>query len=145
MKFKKVDSTVMEGDMTPFIDMTFQLIAFLMILVNFTAEDVSAKVVLPESELARPPEKKTEETKIVIQLDQAGSVIVGAETVSIDSLKSVLNNESTLLTADNKSPGEATIIIRAHKECPTGRVQEVIKTCQEKKFDKFILRAKEKE
>lgn len=145
MKINKVSSEIIEGDMTPMIDMTFQLIAFLMILVNFTAEDVSAKVVLPESELAKPPEKVTNDTKIVLQLDKQGQIIVGAEAVSTENLKTVLSNEAYLLTTQDLLPTDATIIIRAHRDCPTGKVQEVIKICQEKKFDKFILRAKEKE
>jgi biopolymer transport protein ExbD len=145
MKIKPANTTVSEADMTPMIDMTFQLIAFLMVLVNFSAEAVSTRVVLPESELARPPEKTPEENKIVIQLDKEGLIVFGADTVSNESLKSILKNEAYLLTTKDLSPSDATIIIRAHKDCPTGKVQEVIKTCQEQKFDRFILRAKEKD
>jgi biopolymer transport protein ExbD len=144
MKIKPANTTVAEADMTPMIDMTFQLIAFLMVLVNFSAESVSARVVLPESELARPPDKVLEENKIVIQLDEEGLIVFGADTVSNENLKIILKNEAYLLTTKDLSPSDATIIIRAHKDCPTGKVQEVIKTCQEQKFDKFILRAKEK-
>jgi biopolymer transport protein ExbD len=145
MKIRPANTQVSEADMTPMIDMTFQLIAFLMVLVNFSAEAVSTRVVLPESELARPPEKTPEENKIVIQLDKEGLIVFGADTVSNESLKSILRNEAYLLTTKDLSPSEATIIIRAHRDCPTGKVQEVIKTCQELKFDRFILRAKEKD
>jgi len=143
MKISKHDTSVMEGDMTPMIDMSFQLIAFLMVLVNFSADDVNAKVVLPESELARPPEGVPAENRIIIQLDQNASILYGAETLSIDRLKTVLDNEAYLLNSRNKAPADATVIVRAHRECQTGKVQEVIKTCQEKKFEKFVLRAKE--
>jgi len=145
MKIKKAGTAVMEGDMTPMIDMTFQLVAFLMVLVNFTAEDVSQKVVLPESELARPPEGAPNENRIVIQMDKEGSIIYGAEpNLSMDGLKTMLSNEAYLLRTKNLAPADATVIIRAHKDSQTGKVQEVIKTCQEKKFDRFVLRAKEK-
>ena len=133
----------MEGDMTPMIDMSFQLIAFLMVLVNFTADDVNAKVVLPESELARPPQGNPVENRIIIQMDQNGMILSGAETLSLDRLKTVLDNEAYLLNAKEKKPADATVIVRAHRDCKTGQVQEVIKTCQEKKFEKFVLRAKE--
>jgi biopolymer transport protein ExbD len=145
MKIKPANTTVSEADMTPMIDMTFQLIAFLMVLVNFSAESVSARVVLPESELARPPEHSPEDNKIVIQLDAQGLIIFGSDTVSAENLKTMLKNEAYLLSTRDLSPSESTVIIRAHRECPTGKVQEVIKTCQEQKFDKFILRAKEKD
>ena len=38
---------------------------------------------------------------------------------------------------------DATVIIRAHKEAQTGKVQDLIKICQENGFEKFALRAKE--
>jgi len=143
MKIASHSTTVMEGDMTPMIDMSFQLIAFLMVLVNFTADDVNATVVLPESELARPPEGAPAENRIIIQMDRNGSILYGADVLSIDRLHTVLDNEAYLLNTRNKAPADATIIVRAHRDCKTGQVQEVIKTCQEKKFEKFVLRAKE--
>ncbi len=145
MKIKKADSSVLEGDMTPMIDMAFQLIAFLMILVNFSAEEVNARVVLPQSELARPPEGKPNENRILIQIDEDGNILYGGESLSLGSLKSVLKNEEYLLLSKQASAADAVMIIRAHRLCPTGKVQDVIKTCQENKFDHFILRAKEKE
>ena len=38
--------------MTPMIDMTFQLIAFFMVLINFTEADQNQAINLPSSELA---------------------------------------------------------------------------------------------
>ena len=45
-----------EGDMTPMIDMTLQLIAFFMILINFSEGDQNQLIRLPASELAKPPD-----------------------------------------------------------------------------------------
>ena len=49
---------LLEADMTPMIDIVFQLIAFFMVLVNFTQVDQDARVVLPSSVLSKPPEKQ---------------------------------------------------------------------------------------
>jgi len=49
-----------EGDMTPMIDMTFQLIAFFMVLVNFADADQNERIRLPSSELAKPPDRPFE-------------------------------------------------------------------------------------
>ena len=35
------------------------------------------------------------------------------------------------------------VIIRAHKDVPTGKVQEIIEMCQREQFERFKLRAKE--
>src|SRR4051812_6170742 len=104
MKIKKTNFEMLEGDMTPMIDMTFQLIAFLMVLVNFSAEDVSARVVLPESELARPPEASPNDNKIVVQMDAKGSIIMGAEELTIPGMKTMLSNEAYLLTTKGFEP-----------------------------------------
>ena len=37
----------------------------------------------------------------------------------------------------------ATIVIRAHRFCQAGRVQELIEECQEVGFENFALRAQE--
>ena len=57
MKFKQVADTGDDSsDLTPMIDMTFQLIAFFMVLINFTNAEASDEIKLPDSDLARPPE-----------------------------------------------------------------------------------------
>ena len=53
MRVKKIESGVHEGDLTPMIDMTFQLIAFFMVLINFTQSEQNERVQLPLSELAK--------------------------------------------------------------------------------------------
>ncbi|MFN7292338.1 MAG: ExbD/TolR family protein, partial [Pirellula sp.] len=57
MKIKSnLSSKMAEGDMTPMIDMVFQLIIFFMVLINFSQDDQNEKIKLPSSELAKPAE-----------------------------------------------------------------------------------------
>ena len=50
MKFNKAKtSEILEGDLTPMIDMTFQLIAFFMLLINFSEVDRAEEISLPTS------------------------------------------------------------------------------------------------
>jgi biopolymer transport protein ExbD len=144
MKFKKVASNILEGDMTPMIDMTFQLIAFLMVMINFTADDVSAKLVLPESTLAKPPDGKPPENRLIVQLTKEGNIIMGGDELGVERVKALLANEALAFQNKGVAVGEAVVYIRADKDCPTGKVQEVIKECQMQKFERFVLRAKEK-
>ena len=46
-----------KGDMTPMIDMVFQLIAFFMVVVNFSDADQNKLIHLPSSELAKPADE----------------------------------------------------------------------------------------
>ncbi len=59
-------------------------------------------------------------------------------------MKALLANEALAFQNKGIALNEAVIYIRAHKDCPTGKVQEVIKECQMQKFERFVLRAKEK-
>lgn len=48
--------SVSDIDMTPMIDMTFQLIAFFMFVVNFSEAEQDDRIQLPSSQLAKPAE-----------------------------------------------------------------------------------------
>ena len=134
-----------EGDMTPMIDMTFQLIAFFMVLINFSEADQNQAIRLPSSELAKPPETALQDP-ITVQLTQKGTVIMGPEEVDIENLDKLLIREKQLLEAiPGSSSRTATVIIRADRQAKTGEVQKVIKICQERGFEKFALRAKQQE
>ncbi len=132
-----------EGDMTPMIDMTFQLIAFFMVLINFTEADQNERIRLPISELAKPPEEPLEDA-ITLQLTTEGTILLGGDEFSIERLQVPLRRERQVLDATpGRSVRRATIVIRADMEAKAGRVQEVIKVCQDTGFERFALRAKQ--
>ena len=137
-------STEMTGecDMTPMIDMTFQLIIFLMLMVNFAEADQNALVKLPSSELARPADKPLEKP-ITLNVLKDGTIIAGGQSVHVEGLKGLLAREADAIMAEGKATGDAHIIIRGHGEAPVGMIQEIIKACQEARFEKFALRAQE--
>jgi biopolymer transport protein ExbD len=142
MKIKARGPDFVEIDYTPMIDMTFQLIAFFMILINFTESEQDERVQLPASALAKPPEAPTE-TPITIQMTREGQIIMSAQLLNDpEALRPFLRNEEYVLETRNQTPKDATIIIRAHKDAKTGLVQQIIKVCQELGFEKFTLRAK---
>ena len=128
--------------MTPMIDMTFQLIAFFMVLINFSQSEQNDKILLPSAVLAKPPDAPVE-TPITLHVTREGHVIIGGQEVDLVGLKPHLVNEANVLALRDRTPADATIIIRAHRDAQTGRVQDVIRVCQEQRFDRFVLRVKE--
>jgi biopolymer transport protein ExbD len=145
MKIKKVDAAKIEIDMTPMIDICFQLLTFFVFILNFEGAEQDARVMLPSSELAKPPEQPAE-TPITLQVTKEGHVLAGGqEFPNAEAAKSLLNVEKTVLEQRGKSVADANVIIRAHKDAKTGDVQKLIKTAQEVQFVKFSLRAKDKE
>ena len=127
-------------DMTPMIDMTFQLITFFMFVMNFSEAEQDERIQLPLSQLAKPVEGAME-TPITLQLTNSGSIIYAGELVAVRDIGGYLEREKSVMLDAGKEPSAATVIVRADGRSKTGQVQDLIKLCQEKGFEKFVLRA----
>jgi biopolymer transport protein ExbD len=129
-------------DMTPMIDVTFQLIAFFMFVLNFSEVDQDQRINLPSSELARPPDVAYEEP-LTLQLTSDETIFFAGDKLTPESLKSALLREAQIIKAHpEKKVSDVTVIIRADRRAKTGKVQELIQLCQEAEFDTFALRGK---
>ena len=136
---------VEEGDLTPMIDMTFQLIAFFMVLINFSEAEQDKRIRLPQSELAIPSDQPLEEPR-TIQLTSNGLVLFQGDEVSLEGLRPLLIREKQVLQRmEATGPDRVTVIIRADEAVPTGDVQKVMQTCQDQGFADIRLRLKQKE
>lgn len=135
----------MEADLTPMIDMTFQLIAFFMIVINFSDAERSDEIQLPKSEIAKPTDK-IDPYRIILNLDQDGSIkFAGQRIESSDLINGLLKREITAAQRMNISNlAEVAVIIRAHEDAETGLVQKLMAKCQEHDLETFRLRVKEK-
>ena len=135
---REVEST--EIDLTPMIDVVFQLLTFFMLTLNFSQAVQDERIQLPVSQLAKPAEGATADP-ITLQVMRDGLVIYSGEPVSVRDMGGYLENEKRVLVSAGKEPSAATVIIRADGRAKTGEVQELVKVCQEKGFDKFVFRA----
>ena len=146
MRFKKKRNTeILEGDLTPMIDMTFQLIAFFMLLINFSEVDRAEEIVLPKSVLATPPTERPD-YQVILNLDPDGSVVFAGQRVEQISLMSpILIQEINNARRSRVSvaPADIAVIIRAHEDTPTGIVQELIAKCQSEEMENFKFRVKD--
>lgn len=142
MRIRNTTVPPTEPDLTPMIDMTFQLIAFFMVLINFSQSEQNDKVVLPTSELAKPVEAPLEHP-IILHLTNTGSIVIGGDEIGLGGLRGRLAPELSLLKLEGKTARDANIIIRGHQTLPGGQVQDLISKCQELGFEKFALRVKE--
>jgi biopolymer transport protein ExbD len=140
-KRKKASGT--DIDMTPMIDVTFQLITFFMFTLNFSEAEQDQRVQLPTSQVAKPVEN-SDIDPLTLQLMNDGRVIYAGEPVALAALGDYLENEKIVIINSGKTPGAITVVVRADGRSQTGDVQQIIRTCQEKGFDKFVLRAEYK-
>lgn len=156
MKFAKSEPSVAEVDMTPMIDIVFQLIAFFMVITNFEQTQADERVKLPEDQLARPSKTKRDNELVLnfgYNRNSDGSrkgagdpyIFYAGKAILVGNFKESLEFEkATFEEVKGVSPKDVTVIIRADGEVPTGEVQMLIKLCQEASFEKFSLRAEQK-
>ncbi|TWT83005.1 biopolymer transport protein ExbD [Planctomycetes bacterium CA13] len=142
MRVKSKKPDLAQGDLTPMIDMTFQLIAFFMVLINFAQTEANDRVVLPSSKLVKPPEVALE-FPIILHVAQDGEIVLGGDEFTVETLRIGLQREMSVIKAEGKTANDANVVIRAHQDTAMGDVQEVIRVAQEQNLINFALRVKE--
>ena len=153
MKIKKAAMNVSEMDMTPMIDMTFQLVSFFMFAINFNSELISEQINLPVAEMARPVKKAAVEP-LFLNVTREGKLQLIGESFALNDpndmakINAYLKREATLIKLSMQKVGrtgseglEATVIIRGDERTHYGAVQDLIRACREAGFVKFSLRA----
>ncbi|MBS0205240.1 MAG: biopolymer transporter ExbD [Planctomycetes bacterium] len=153
MKTRKIDMSLSEADMTPMIDIVFQLLTFFMIAINFENTKADERVKLPRDMLAKPPEVKPEHELVLnfgFERNEDGSkknaiptIFYNDRYVEVGQLTADLEQEKRVMEAlhGKEVIDKVTVLIRADSEVPTGLVQQLIKKCQDNGFSKFSLRA----
>ncbi|TXT22297.1 MAG: biopolymertransporter ExbD/TolR [Planctomycetota bacterium] len=136
-----------EADLTPMLDMVFQLITFFMLVTSFKAASLDLSLRLPVVGSARPVETEGEESLLILNVNKEGQLMVYSLPQDIvPYLKA--EAKSSRLEAKRKNPKfkdtddlPATVVVRADKETPFGLLNLVIKNCQDNGFRKFALKA----
>ena len=155
MRIKNAEPAIPEVDMTPMIDIVFQLIAFFMVITNFENLEADERVKLPSHVLAKPPEVKPDDEVMInvgfvrdkdgSKLDQEPFVFpIGDDPVRVLDFGGAMQQERRLLRSSGQEPQDTTVIIRADGDVPTGLVQELIKLSQDAEFVKFAIKAIQK-
>ena len=146
-------------DMTPMIDMTFQLITFFMFVLNFAKDVADERVRLPIADQATPIEGPTEEP-VFLNIDRAGTLLAIGQAWDIQNqraeIERYLRNEAGIArqnmqyaaSSDPKAAADlkakrlwSTVVIRADIDTPYRDIRGLIELCQKLGFYKFALHA----
>ncbi len=157
MKIKSSGATPPDVDMTPMIDIVFQLIAFFMVITNFEQQQADERVSLPKDQLAKPPTVKRENSltlNLGFQKNKEGEIIdptpyiffAGGEMLTVGNCDPKLREEAQFYQTIGVKREEVTVEIRADAGVDSGLVQTLIQKCQEKgiEFQRFALKATQK-
>ena len=110
-------------DLTPMIDMVFNLLIFFMVVSQFASAERDLKVVLPEGSEAMPLTVKPKE--IFINVDKDGRYFIrGREITEAELLQ-------TLVQAAINNPASQSVIIRADKRAAWDYVATAMRLCNQ--------------
>src|SRR5690242_701749 len=129
-------------NLTPMLDMVFQLITFFMLVINFKSAALDLSLSLPVVGSARPVESSGQEF-LVLHVNKEGDLKV---TGMVQPVEPYIAREAAAsrLTAkrldrnfkdDDELP--TTIVIRADRATSFHMVNRVIKACQDNGFRRF--------
>lgn len=110
-------------DLTPMIDMVFNLLIFFMVVTQFASLERSLKVDLPMGSEAMPLTARPKE--IFVNIDQEGRYYLGAHRRDEAEVARHLRQAAI----DN--PLSQTVVIRADRRCPWDFVATAMRLCNE--------------
>lgn len=110
-------------DMTPMIDVVFQLMIFFMVTMNMTQEAVLPDLVLPDSPHSTV-QTVEERAQITIQVTDDGKCHLGSDVVSLNTLETTLRNAVRWRGADN-----VPVLIRGDRDARHDAIRKVMDRC----------------
>lgn len=144
MKISKTDpQTAIELDMTPMIDVVFQLIIFFMLIMDMSEAELES-LYLPKAETASPDEPDPKEVRPVINIISTGEILVKRELLyspeaddEYARLKQFLSDMSRRMPKeplDEKNPNGPkvpanAVLVRADRSTPFRHIQKVMEIC----------------
>ena len=141
-----------EPNMTPILDMVFQLITFFMLVINLKDQSIDRELKLPVVGSARIIDQKGREDLLLLNVNTAGELMVYGRKREIEQYIA-LEARASLKYAKQTNPKHdavkdelpTTIVIRADANVQYEKLDRIIKECQKHNFVKFQFRGKGRE
>ena len=139
-----------EPNLTPLLDMVFQLITFFMLVINFKGASLDLSLKLPVLGSARPLDRHGKLEPLLLNIDSEGRVHAYGQKVDIEPH---IGREARLLreqlrilgTPINNGELPVSVIVRADRSAPFHLVNHVLKVCQDQGYRQFSLSAMTRE
>ena len=139
-----------EPNLTPLLDMVFQLITFFMLVINFKGASLDLSLKLPVLGSARPLDRQGKLEPLLLNSDSEGRVHAYGQKVDIEQhigrearfLKEQLRIAGTPL-GNGELP--VPVIVRADRAAPFHLVNHVLTVCQNQGYRQFSLSAMTRE
>jgi biopolymer transport protein ExbD len=141
----EMNSERAEPNLTPLLDMVFQLITFFMLVINFKGASMDLSLKLPVLGSARPLEKVGKLEPMLLNINADGGVHYYGRLEEIEPL---MAKEARILKERLRAEGTpaegdfpVAVVIRADRAVPFHQLNHVIEVCQKHGFRQFSLSA----
>ena len=137
-----------DPNLTPLLDMVFQLITFFMMVMNFKAAALDLTLKLPTSDSAGPVDTNGKDDLLIVNVNKEGTLVVqGSEreierfaTTEAESSRRTARGKGVDLKKGDELP--TVIVIRCDNSTRFGALNKFIEACQKEGFRRFALKAK---
>jgi biopolymer transport protein ExbD len=138
-------------NLTPILDMVFQLITFFMLVINFKSAALDLNLKLPVIGSARPVDTKGQESLLILNIDKEGNINLYGRPQPVQQY---IRTEASaaLMAAQRTQPGlqygdelPTTVVVRADRSTPFKLLNRVFTECQQAGFRKYALKATNRE
>ena len=143
-----------ETNLTPILDMVFQLITFFMLVINFKSAELDLTLNLPVIGSARPVDSGGEAKLLILNIKDVNgkaNISMYGRLIPEESIKHYLDGEAQVslmaakLTRADIDAGRGelkdTVVIRADDRTPFREVNKVVTVCQDEGYRSFALKA----
>ena len=144
-----------EMDMTPMIDVVFNLLIFFMVVTDLNQKDL-ANLTLPLASMADQDKADDPDDRVILNVDQQGYVMWKGKKVTLDELGAILGNLKERYELKKRAKGETGledlpgggkasklfVLLRADKETPWQHVQWLMTVMAEQKLYKMQFATK---
>jgi biopolymer transport protein ExbD len=128
-------------NLTPILDMVFQLITFFMVVANFKAASIEKDLQLPVVGSARPVDTRGVESLMVLNIDRDGNLkAMGRRQPLREFVEQEANAVRLAGHLDFGQELPALVVVRADRQTRFRDFNRVIRTCQEFGFRQFALK-----
>jgi len=139
-----------EPNLTPLLDMVFQLITFFMLVINFKGASLDLSLKLPVLGSARPLERTGKLEPLLLNIDAEGRVTVQGKKIDVEQFITrearFLKNQLQILgTPIENGELPVPVIVRADRAAPFHLVNHILKICQDQGYRQFSLSAMTRE
>ena len=139
-----------EPNLTPILDMVFQLITFFMLVISFKTASMDPGVRLPVLSSALPDQNETERNFVVLNIDATGNLRVFGEACDLEKY---LADEAVALRQAAGPPASTTTsvdcllaaVIRADRATPFGELNRILAACKQHGFQNVTFKFLEAE